>query len=121
MIKLQSNATYVFRCCGETVLPGVNFIKSKDFLNHPSVKARVEQGVFIVKAEVKQAPEKEGKEISLLDYFLALNVRDFTAEIKSIYNVALLEEIQKRDHRDSVKKACEAQLKKIKGSEDADN
>lgn len=121
MIKLQSNATYVFKCCGETVLPGVNFIKSKDFLNHPSVKARLEQDVFVIKDEVKPEDESSSKEISLLDYFMNLNVRDFTAEIKSIFNVALLEEILKRDQRSSVKKACEDQLKKIKGSDDANN
>jgi hypothetical protein len=120
MIKLQSNATYVFRCCGEMVLPGVNFIKSQDFLNHPSVKSRLEQGVFIVKDEVKPA-QKVGKEINILDYFMGLNVRDFTAEIKSIFNVQLLEEILKRDERLSVKKACEDQLKKIKGSDDAND
>ncbi len=118
MIKIKSNATYVYRCSGETILPGINFVKNEKFFDHPSVKTRVELGVLEVLDEVKTAKETK-KENSLLEYFLNLNVRKFTTEIKSIYNLALLEEILKRDERMSVQKACEEQIKKLKGPEDA--
>lgn len=123
MIKVKSNATYVFRCSGVNILPGINYVDNDKFFDHPSVKGRIENGTFKVDEPLKKkAQEKasvKGKEISLADYFTTLNVRDLSAEIKQIFSIELLELIFESDNRATIKKACQDQLKKlVEGSED---
>ena len=107
-MKLKSNVEYVFRCRGINIFPGVNLVDDKSLLDHPAVKARIEQKVFEVE-------ETKSHDVSS---YLKESARKLAKEIPEMYNRSFLEQLLVQEPRSSVKKMIEDQLSKIKQQDD---
>lgn len=117
MIKIKSNAAYVYRVSGNNFMPGVNFVKDDAFLKHPAVQSRIKLGLLeVLESDLDNVRTEEiegGYEFS------GLNAKTLIAEIKEIYNHATLSSIIERDERVSVIDAAKKQLGKIKEEEES--
>lgn len=124
-MKVKSNATYVYRCMGVNILPGLNFVTEPSFFEHPAVKARFQSGVLEMVYDgagpeiVYDASQHGQPKAERLPDFSGMNAKDLAKEIALIFDVNVLEKIKSSDNRVTVQKAVDDQILKIKGSDDA--
>jgi hypothetical protein len=99
-MKITSNLSHILIIRGNYILPGVNVVKDKTILEHPSIIARIKNGQLIA-------------EDSDFD-FKSMHVSTLKKEIKDIYSIELLEKIMHEETRPSIVKAAEEQLEKLR-------
>lgn len=118
-MKVHSHSSYVYRCCGINVMPGINHIDSKAFFEHPSVKARIEKGILellesppkMVEATAYRTEEQMNKDENVNG---DQSTKILLKEIKDIYDHDQLKTIIEQDDRSKVVDAAKKQLAKIK-------
>jgi hypothetical protein len=110
-MKLKSNLTYVYVVGKNYIMPGLNYIEDVSILDHPHVQGHIEHNNLELLSDL---PKKNGAFGKVeLDY-ANMNAKELAREIKEIYDLKLLEKIQKNDTRKLVLDAVEKQLQSFR-------
>ena len=113
-MRIRSNLTYVLKIKSEFIKPGINYIKDLNVISHPSFKARIDnKQIELLDSKNISNNQIRDEEIKGFD-FKNKKVADLIKDIREIYDLKLLEEIEKNDTRSSIKQACITQLENIK-------
>lgn len=109
-LRVKSTATYVFRCCGVNIIPGVNFIESKLFLQHPTVQAAIQSKMLTVTPIDNDELTKD---------FGSMNAKALIKEIRQILDINVLMQIKQNETRASVLEILDLQINKITTHKDS--